>query len=426
MSSSRKLDAVILAGGEGKRMKAPVPKVLLDLMGRPVIGHVIDAVRSLNPRRIVIVGGKNLPLLKRALSDEDDLTFVKQVNPQGTAHAVRFALNALPKTGGEVMILNGDGPLVRGASLRRTLGDHRKGGYLVTVISAMLEDGDALGRIVRDPKGRFERIVEAKDATLEELEIREINAGQYVVGMAALRRLLPRIKNKNRQKEYYLTDLIGLAGQKVCASVLEDAQEALGINTYKDYLEVLHILKLRIMEEHVARGVQIVDPFLTYLESGVYVEPGTIIHPFSVIRRGVSIRARCSVGPMAHLRAGTELEEDVCVGDFVEIKASHLGQGSKALHLAYLGDARIGKGVNVGAGTITANFDGRKKHQTTVDDDVSLGAGTVLVAPVHVGKGARTGAGAVVTAGDDVNAGATVAGVPAKPLRKPRKKRTRS
>lgn len=412
---SRGFDALILAGGEGKRLKAPVPKVLMDLLGRPVIGHVLDAVRALGPSRIVVVGGRSLPLLRAALKGEDGIRFARQPKPLGTAHAVKCGLKALDGSrSADVLILNGDGPLIRPDSLRGTLEAHRAGRADVTVVSARVPDPAGLGRIVRDGEGRFLRIVEERDASPEERDIREINAGQYAVRSAALKRLIPRIGRGNAQGEYYLTDLVGLAGRRALAVSLADPEEARGINSYGEFLEAMEILKLRIAEDHTRRGVTILDPFLTHIEAGVCIEPGAVVHPFSVIRRGVSIRARATVGPYAHLRPGTVLAEGSRVGNFVEVKASTLGADAKALHLSYLGDAEVGPRANIGAGTITANFDGRRKHRTRIGADARIGSGTVLVAPVEVGDGAVTGAGAVVTAGRDVPPGSTAVGVPAR------------
>lgn len=410
----RSLSVVIMAAGEGKRMRSPLPKVLLDLLGRPVVGHVIDVARTLKPERIVVVGGKRLEEVKQALREEPGLTFVRQPKPSGTAHAVKYAMKALPTRGAcDVMILNGDGPLVTTASLKRALAKHRRVAAEVTVISAKLPDPTGLGRIVRDTRGRFVEVVEERDATPEQRGISETNAGQYVVRLDALRRLLPKVKNRNAQKEYYLTDLIGLAS-KVAAVPLDDPEEARGLNDPAELATVRRLMRRRILDTLATSGVEVQAPELTYVESGVCVGAGTVLHPFTVIRRGVSIAPRCSVGPFAHLRPGTVLEEGAAVGAFVEVKGSTLAEGVKALHLAFLGDAEIGAGANVGAGTITANWDGQDHHATIVEDGVHLGSGTVLVAPVTVGSKGRTGAGAVVPAGRDVKPGETVVGVPAR------------
>jgi len=355
--------------------------------------------------------------LKQALSNEKGLDFVRQPKPLGTAHAVKHALKALPRTGaGDVMILNGDGPLVTASSLRRTLQRHRRARAQVTVISACLEDPTGLGRIVRDGRGRFLEVVEERDATPDQRAINEINAGQYVVERQALRRLLPRVNNRNAQKEYYLTDLVALA-DRVAAVPLDDPEEARGLNDPAELDTVRRLMRERILKGLQDAGVDVLSPDLTYIEAGVCVGSGSVIHPFTVIRTGVSIAPRCSVGPFAHLRSGTVLGEGASVGAFVEVKASNLAEGVKAQHLAYLGDAEIGPFANVGAGTITANWDGRDHNSTVVEDGAHLGSGTVLVAPVKVGRGSRTGAGTVVPAGRDVEPGETVVGVPARPLR---------
>ena len=412
---ARSVHVVILAGGEGKRMKSPVPKVLMDLLGKPVIGHVIAAARTLKPAGIAVVGGARMPELRRALKDEG-VAFARQPEPKGTADAVRKVLRHLPKAGADVVILCGDAPLVRGSSLRQALSLHRRRRAELTLVTAELAEATGLGRILRDARGDLDQVVEERDATPLQRAIREVNAGQDVVRVETLRRLLPRIGRENTQGEYYLTDLVGLVAGRKQASILKDADEARGINHPAEFRAVRKILAGRLVEAIEAAGATVQDPSLTYVECGVTVGRGAVIQPFSVIRAGVSIGALCVVGPFAHLREGTVLEEGSRIGGFVEVKASRLGPGSRALHLAYLGDADIGADVNVGAGTVTANYDGKRKHRTVVEDGVFLGSGTMLVAPVTVRKGARTGAGAVIPAGQDVAAGSTVVGVPARKL----------
>lgn len=416
---SRPIHAVILAGGEGRRMKSELPKVMLDLLGRPVIGHVIDAVRALRPAGIVVVGGARLPDLRRGLADEG-VAFARQPVPRGTADAVRRALPKLPRKDADVVILCGDAPLITSQSLRDARTLHRRRRAAVTVLTATVPDPTGLGRIVRDARGRLARIVEEKDATSEERSITEVNAGQYVVRVEDLRQLLPRVGTDNAQGEYYLTDLASLAGERAAASPLRGPEEARGINRPVELAEARRLLRARVMEEHLERGVEIVAPELSFIESGVEIAPGAVIQPFVVIRRGVSIAARCIVGPFAHLRPGTSLGPGARVGNFVETKEASLGADSLALHHAFLGDATVGSGVNVGAGTVIANYDGRAKHHTRIGDGAFIGSGSILVAPVEVGSDARTGAGAVVTRGQDVPAGETVAGVPAKPLQRRR------
>ena len=412
----RPVFVVILAGGAGTRMKGPVPKVLQPLMGRPVIGHVVDAARALVPRGLVVVGGQNLPDLKAGLEGEEDIVYVRQARPRGTADAVKKALSVLPARGADVLILCGDVPLIRGTSLKRVLAAQRRKQPSLTVVTAEVADPTGLGRIVRDGRRRFQGIVEEKDATEDQRRITEINSGIFVLPVGELRKLLPKIRADNAQKEYYLTDLVTLSSGPVQAWKLPDAGEAMGLNHRSELVAARRALKERIIQEHTRRGVIFEDPDQTHLEVGVRIGSGTIIRPFCVIRRGVSIAARCEVGPFAHLRGGTRLATGSRIGNFVEVKSSSIGPGSTAQHLAYLGDAILGVGVNVGAGTVIANYDGQKKHQTVVEDGAFLGSGTTLVAPVTVGRNARTGAGAVVPAGQDIPPGETVAGVPARPL----------
>ncbi len=425
---ARKTVVVILAAGEGKRMQSPVPKVLVDLLGRPLLGHVVDAARALRPSAIIIVGGKHLPAMRATFGSEPLVSFARQAKPLGTGHAVKQALGKLPLRGADIAILNGDCPLIRGESLVQALATHRKSGVDLSALTAEVANPAGLGRIIRSVRGEFLRIVEEKDALPEERAISEINAGQYLVRVEALRRLLPSVGKKNSQGEYYLTDLVGLCHGRALAQRLGDPDEARGVNRPTELIEARRLLKARLVAEHTAAGVLFSDPDSTYLEVGVKIGVGTLIHPFVVLRRGVTIAAHCAVGPFVQLRDGASLGDGARVGNFVEMKASKLGPGSRALHLSYLGDAELGRDVNVGAGTITANFDGKRKWPTWVGDEASLGSSTVLVAPVRIGRAARTGAGSVVLAGHDVLPGSTVVGVPARPLRgdsaaKPTRKR---
>ncbi|HYC78101.1 MAG TPA: NTP transferase domain-containing protein [Planctomycetota bacterium] len=415
----KRVDVLILAAGEGKRMKSPTPKVLVDLLGRPLVGHVIEAARTLAPRRLVVVAGKRLPEVKAAFAGQRDVAFALQPHPKGTADAVAHGLDVLPKAAGDVVVLCGDVPLLTAETLKALLTAHRRARAGVTALVAVVEDPTGLGRIVRDAKGGFVRIVEEKDADVETRRIREINAGVYVFDAKRLRAHLKKVRPNNVQGELYLTDVLEIersSGGKVALAVASDPAEVSGVNRPSELERAQALLHERFIRAHQERGVRFKAPHLTYLEAGVELGEGTVVEPFVVLRAGVSIAARCRVGPFAHVRPGTRLEQGVDVGAFVEVKASRLGPGAAARHLAFLGDADVGAGANIGAGVVTANFDGRRKHRTRIGADAFVGSGTVLVAPVSVGDGATTGAGAVVTRGRDVPPGAVVVGVPARPL----------
>lgn len=410
---------MVLAAGEGKRMKSPIPKVLTDLLGRTLVGHVVAAARSLKPRKLAVVAGRHLDAIKASFADEHDVGFSLQAEPKGTAHAVTCGLVALPKSAADVLVLCGDVPLLRPATLKALVARHRRSRAVVTALTAVAADPTGLGRIVRDARGGFVRIVEEKDADEATKAIREINAGVYVFDGAALRRLLKKVRPNNAQGEYYLTDVPELArreGGTVALLTADDPVETSGINRPEELLRAQAALHARLVGELLEGGVRVVAPDLLHVEVDVRVGPGTVLEPFVVLRRGVTVAARCRVGPFAHLRHGTALEDGVDIGNFVEVKASKLGPGAAARHLTYLGDAEVGAGANVGAGTITANFDGRTKHRTRIGAGAFVGSGTVLVAPVAIGDGATTGAGAVVTRGRDVAPGDVVVGVPARSL----------
>ena len=416
---AKPVDVMVLAAGEGKRMKSPVPKVLVDLLGRTLVGHVVAAARPLRPRRLAVVAGKHLEAIRASFVAEPDVRFALQADPQGTGHAVRCGLVAIPKGVGDLFVLCGDVPLLRPETLRLMLRTHRRAKADVTALTAIADDPTGLGRIVRDARGGFVRIVEEKDADPATKAIREINAGVYVFDSSKLRRHLAKLRPNNAQGEYYLTDVLELALKaegKVMLVQASDPTETSGINRPSELLRAQGLLHDRLVRDYAEQGVRIVQPSTTHIEVDVEIGPGSVIEPFVVLRKGVRIAARCRVGPFAHLRHGTVLEEGADVGNFVEVKASRLGPGALARHLTYLGDAEVGAGANIGAGVITANFDGTLKHRTRIGAKAFIGSGTVLVAPVSVGAGATTGAGAVVLKGQDVAPGSVVVGVPARPL----------
>lgn len=412
--------AVLLAAGLGKRMKSPTPKVAFGICGWPMVRHVAEAVRALGGvERTVVVVGHGRDAVKAALDGVPGVSFAVQREQRGTGDAVKAALPALRGFEGTVLVLCGDVPLVRTETLAGLLRAHRARRAACTVLSARLPDGGAYGRILRGVGGEFLAIREARDATPAEREVAEINTGLYAFEAEPLRKALRRVTADNAQGEYYLTDVPAILlaeGHRVDAEPCGTPDEVLGVNTFSELAAAGDRMRRRILGDLMAAGVEVVDPATTWVDRAVRVGTGTRILPCTVIERDVEIGEHCEVGPFAHLRPGTVLRDRAEIGNFVETKKSVVGERTKAKHLTYLGDAVIGAGVNVGCGTITANYDGRRKHVTVVEDGVHIGSGTVLVAPVRVGRGATTGAGAIVTAGRDVAPGDVVVGVPARSL----------
>ena len=417
---SADLTVVVLAAGEGKRLKGSRPKVLTPLWGRPSICWPVDAALALDPARVVVVGGADLADLRRALEGRPVL-LASQERPDGTGAAVLSARPSLPGTGGPLLVLYGDCPLVEPGLLSRLVAAHREGGAAVTVLTMRLADPRGYGRVVRDASGAVTAIVEQRDADAATAAIDEVNTGVWVLQCPAALDDLTAIGRRNAQGEVYLTDLVQVArsrGRAVSAIACDDAEQLLGFNDQAELAQVRAALRRRILARHMAAGVEILDPATTYIDADVVLEPGARILPCTVIEGACRIAAGCEVGPFAHLREGTVLGAGAKVGNFTETKKTVLGEGAKANHLSYLGDCTVGARANIGAGTITANYDGRAKHATVVGERAFVGSGTVLVAPVTVEDGATTGAGAVVTRKSVVKAGETWVGVPARPLRR--------
>ncbi|HUP96060.1 MAG TPA: bifunctional UDP-N-acetylglucosamine diphosphorylase/glucosamine-1-phosphate N-acetyltransferase GlmU [Burkholderiales bacterium] len=423
------MNVVILAAGQGKRMYSQLPKVLHPLAGRPLIDHVLEAAGALAPERICVVYGHGGEQVRNALADPA-LSFARQEPQLGTGHAVQQALPLLthaPVT----LILYGDVPLIRPATLQRLL-DACRGG--VAVLTAKLDAPGGYGRIVRNSEGAIRAIVEEKDASLEQKRIREINTGLMALPTARLAAWLERLKNDNAQREYYLTDIVTLAlldGVAVQAVTADDARETLGVNGRADLAHLERIYQRRYAAQLLDAGVMLADPerfdvrgTLTCgtdvridvncvfegrvsLGNGVEIGANCVLRNVSVASdtkvealsflEDSDIGARCRIGPYARIRPGTRLGEDVHIGNFVEVKASDIAAGSKANHLTYIGDTSIGRNVNVGAGTITCNYDGANKHRTVIEDEVFIGSDTQLVAPVTVRRGATIGAGSTIT-----------------------------
>jgi len=415
---SRPLAVVVLAAGLGKRTKVSLPKVLLPLCGRTLIDTVLDVVAELHPERTVVVLHHHKERVAKAIAGRSGLQIVDQGEPRGTGHAVQVAMESLIGFEGDVMVVYGDCPLITAPTLR-ALRDAR-GEAGASVLTAFADDPTGLGRILRDVNGNIVGIREERDCSPEELEIDEVNAGFYCFASRHLAGALLGLSDDNAQGELYLTDTIAqlVEGPGVTTHTVVDDDEILGVNSLRELALARDVMQERILLEHLGNGVIIEDPSTTYIEHGVVIGRDTRILPCTVIRTGCVIGEGCEVGPFAHLRLGTRLEDGAEIGNFVEVKKSTIGRGSKAKHLAYLGDATIGAQVNVGCGTITANYDGKHKHQTVVEDGAFIGSGTVLVAPVTVGAKATTGAGAIVTRGRDVPPGEVWVGVPARAMRK--------
>lgn len=431
---------VILAAGQGTRMRSPIPKVLHPLCGRPMAALVVDRALELEPRRVVVVVGAGAEPVRAALAeaagaDAERLAFAVQEPQRGTGHAVQVALGALELAADaladedQVVVLYGDMPCLRQETLERLRAAFRAlgPGGGAALLTCVRERSGGFGRIVRtgagldDASAPLRAIVEERDATPEQRAIREVNLGVYAFSAAALRRFLPRLSSDNAQGEQYLTDVVGMcvtAGLGVATVRIEDEREAVGVNTLAELGRARRVVQEQILEEHLAAGVLIEDPETTFIDHGVAIGAGTRILPCTVIRSGVRIGAGCEVGPFTHLRGGTALADGAEVGNFTECKNAVLGEGTKAKHLSYLGDVTIGAKANIGAGTIVANYDGREKHATHIGDRAFVGSGSILIAPARVGDDALTGGGAVVKRGSDIPDGEVWVGVPARRLRR--------
>jgi len=419
------LKVIILAAGKSTRMKSALPKVLHEVAGKPILAYVLEQAQSLDPSGIVVVAGHQADRVKGAFTGLPKTSFVIQEPQLGTAHAVMQAREALQQAAAsdeDVLVLCGDVPLLKHDSLARFHAEFKESGAAASVLTAIYHDPTGYGRIVRDGSGSLRQIVEEKDCLPEFRSIKECNTGTYLFKAGFLLSTLDSIKPNNAQKEYYLTDAVQvlfLQDKPVATTVLEAQEEVIGINTRRDLAMADAIARGWIMLDLLEnKGVSLVDPATTYIEADVEIGQDTVVLPFSCIRRGVKIGKGCTVGPFAHLRPGTVMEDGTKIGAFVEAKNAHLMEGATAGHMAYLGDVSIGRDVNIGAGTVVANYDGRKKHKTVIEDEAFIGCGTVLVAPVTIGKGAITGANTVVPKNKDVRAGATVVGAPAREIGK--------
>jgi len=399
-------------------MKSEKPKVLHPVCARPVMGYVLDLVKSLRANKVIAVLGYKHEEVRKMLPKGIKVALQKRLS--GTADAVKTALPLLAGFRGTVLVLYADNPLLKVETIKGLLKAHQENAPAATLLTAQLDKPAGYGRILRDKYASIFGIVEEKDADDFEKDIKEINTGIVCFDKESLARCIREIRANNRKKEYYLTDIIGIfykKGYLVEGVRLPDINEALGINSRKELAQANKIMQARINDGLMKEGVSIVDPATSFISYGAKIGCDTTIYPFTVIESNVKIGARCSVGPFAHLRSGTILQDDVLVGNFLETVRTKIGSGTWAKHFCYLGDSLIGRNVNVGAGAVTANFDGKNKFVTVIKDKAFIGSDTVLVAPVKIGRKAKTGAGCVVTRNKNVADGATVAGVPARVIK---------
>jgi bifunctional UDP-N-acetylglucosamine pyrophosphorylase / glucosamine-1-phosphate N-acetyltransferase len=436
----RSLAAVVLAAGKGKRLRSDVPKVLHPVCGRPILWHTLQVVRAAKPSRIVVVVGHEADDVRDAVRSwgiEPAPVFVEQAEQLGTGHAVQLAEDAVGKTA-DVLVANGDFDPIVPADVKKLLASHRRTGAAVTLGSTILDRPGGYGRVVRDGR-RVVDVLEGRDASPEIRKIHEVATNWIVFRRDLLYATLPLLDRENRQREYYLNRAISILldkGERVDAVVC-DTGGLLGANTRAGLAGLEALVRRRTNESHMAAGIRLIDPAATYIDVDVRIGKDTVVYPNTFVETGVRIGKGCSigpsasvarsqigdrslvwfsvledarvgkdceVGPFARLRPGAVLQDGALIGNFVEVKGSRIGRGSKAKHLAYIGDAELGAGVNVGAGTVVVNYDGYEKHPTVIGDGARIGSDTMLVAPLKVGKGAVTGAGSVIT--KDVPAGA--------------------
>lgn len=423
--------AVVLAAGQGTRMKSKLYKVLHPVLGRPMVQHVVQQLKPLHLNKIVTIVGFGAEKVKETLEGESE--FALQEEQLGTGHAVMQAEPLLKGKKGTTIVVCGDTPLITSTTFEALITFHEKEGAGATILTAQTDDPTGYGRVIRNGQGEVERIVEHKDASEDELLVQEINTGTYCFDNEALFAALEEVSNDNAQGEYYLPDVIEILrnkGKKVSAYMTPDFEETLGVNDRVALAKAEKIMKRRINEGHLRNGVSIIDPDHTYIEPDVIIEADAVIHPGTILKGSTVIKAnaeigpnseiencligensvvqhsvarnskigqRVNIGPFAHIRPDSAIGNDTKIGNFVEIKKTVMGNGSKASHLTYLGDANIGENVNVGCGTITVNYDGYKKYTTTIEDDAFIGCNSNLIAPVTIGKGSYVAAGSTIT-----------------------------
>jgi bifunctional UDP-N-acetylglucosamine pyrophosphorylase/glucosamine-1-phosphate N-acetyltransferase len=432
--NSRSLAVVVLAAGLGKRLKSKVPKVLHEICGKPVLWHVLQAARAGKPSRVVVVvhyGAEEVEAAVRSWGLEPEPVFVDQGEPLGTGHAVAVAEEATGRAS-DVLVMTGDEPLITSDQIRDLLRIHRRRAVSAVVQTTVSEDTRGFARLIRDHRGEFVRLAEGTDATHEKLEVAEVSTCVFVFRKEDLYRALPLVGRENRQREYYLPDVLGILrdkGERIAVQLVDNGG-SVGANSRSEMAKAASVMRRRINAAHMQSGVTLLDPDRTYIDVGIRIGQDTTVLPMTFLQGETRIGKECtlgpattildtrigdrsivqfavvkgskigdgvSVGPYVSIRPGTVIEDGGKAGTFVEIKASRVGRRSKVPHLSYVGDAVIGKDTNIGAGTVTVNYDGWDKYPTVIGDDVRIGSDTMLVAPVEVGDRAMTGAGSTIT-----------------------------
>lgn len=434
------LAGIVLAAGLGKRMNSSLPKVLHTLHGAPMLQYVVDTLQKLKPEKIIAVIGKHAGLIRASMQNPGTLSYVEQREPKGTGDALLQAVPYLKNFHGTAVVVNGDTPLITEKTIRKFLTQHRRKKHVLSLLSFIAADPGSYGRIMRDKQGNVMSIVENRDATATQREVREVNSGVYAIESKALR-LLKEIKKNKATGEYYLTDIVHIArdkGMAIDAFCIGSEDEFIGVNTRQDLDKAGSLMKFRIIGKWCDHGVTFIDAGSVFISANSLIGQGTIIYPnvhiegATKIGRGCAIfpnvrildsiieddatikdstlieksivKKKASVGPFAHIRPGCTIGENAKIGNFVEVKNAMIGPDTKASHLSYLGDAKIGKGVNIGAGTIICNYDGFKKHITSIENNVFIGSDSQLIAPVTIGQGSIVGAGSTITKDVPANA----------------------
>lgn len=396
------IKSVILAAGKGTRMKSDIPKVLHKIFEKPLLGYVLDSVKDITTENFVIVGHHAEEVKEYVEKNYNNAKTVLQSPQLGTGHAVSMVCPYLEDYSGQILILCGDTPLITSETLKKFVKYHNSNNSDLTVMSTIFENPANYGRIIREQDGSLKCIVEEKDATLEEKAVKEVNAGIYILNWAKVKPAFSQLTSNNAQGEYYLTDIISWGknnGLKVNAFILENSDEIYGINSRKNLAEASKIMNTRKLNSLMDSGVTIIDPNSTWISEDTEIGSDTTIYPFTYIEGKNQIGKNCKIGPCAHLRGDVAIDDNCKIGNFVEVKKSRIGHNTNAGHLSYIGDSELGANINIGAGTITANYDPitKTKSKTILKDNVKIGSNTVLVAPVEIGEGTNVGAGSVIT-----------------------------